>query len=249
MRTLLAFTVWTALACPVFAAAADWIAQGDNFDRQFKSAEALAAYEKAAAVRPGDGVLRRKIAKQYVELVLDAPTRKERLRLAQLGYDNALQAKKLDPGDAEIRLTVAIAAGRLAFHTGDPKRKIELSRVIRDEAQEAIRLQPNYALAWHVSGRWNYEMMQLNAILRLLAESIYGKLPQASNEEAITRLERAAQLEPGNAIFHAELGRAFLAAGRKEEARRELEKSLGLPQRSRDDAGAQDRARQALRGL
>ncbi len=248
MRTLHVCAVWLALAAPVFAVA-DLIEQGDGFDRQFKSAEALGAYEKAALVRPDDAVLRRKIAKQYVEMVLDAPSRKERLRLSQLGYDNAMQAKQLDPDDAEIRLTVAVAAGRLAFHTGDPKRKIELSRVIRDEAGAAIRLRPNYALAWHLSGRWHYEMAQLNAFLRLLAESIYGKLPPASNEEAIRHMERAVQLEPGNAIFHAELGRAYVAAGRRDEARRELEKSLGLPQRSRDDAGAQDRARQALRNL
>ena len=89
----------------------------------------------------------------------------------------------------------------------------------------------------------------MNTVLRVLAEAVYGKMPPATNEEAIRAMSKAVELEPGNALFHAELGRAYLAAGRNEEAKRELQKSLTLPRRSRDDAGAQDRAKQALRGL
>ena len=242
---MLAWLAMTALS----VAAGDWIEQGDAFDRQFKSADALSAYEKAAAERPDDAVLQRKIAKQYVEMVIDAPSRKEKIRLAQLGYDHALDAERLDPRDAEIRLTVAVAAGRLAHYSNDPHRKVELSRKVRDESAEALRLRPGYALAWHLLGRWHYEMAQLNPLLRVLAEAVYGKLPPASQDEAIRHLQKAVELEPGNALFHAELGRAYLAAGRKTEARRELEKSLSLPRRNRDDAGAQDRAREALAEL
>jgi tetratricopeptide (TPR) repeat protein len=230
------------------SAAGDWIEQGDSFDRQFKSAQALAAYEKALATNPNDADLLRKISKQYVEMVLDAPTKKEKLRLAQLGYDTALQAKKLAPNDPEVRVTVAIAAGRLAFYS-EPRRRLELSSVVRSESAESVKLDPRFALGWHVLGRWNYEIANLNAVLRVVAEAVYGKMPPASNEEAIRALSRAVELEPGNALFHAELGRAYLAAGRKDEAKRELQKSLTLPRRSRDDAGAQDRAKQALRGL
>jgi Flp pilus assembly protein TadD len=74
-------------------------------------------------------------------------------------------------------------------------------------------------------------------------------MPAAGNEAAVDHLRRAVELEPGNALFHAELGRALVAAGRPEEARRELEKSLTLPLRARDDADAQQRARQALKSL
>ena len=228
--------------------AGDWIEQGDALDRQFKSAQALAAYEKALAANPNDADLLRKISKQYVEMVLDAPSKKERLRLAQLGYDTALQAKKLAPNDPEVRVTVAIAAGRLAFYS-EPRQRLELSSVVRSESAEAVKLNPRFALGWHVLGRWNYEIANLNPVLRILAQAVYGKMPPASNDEAIRGLSRAVELEPNNALFHAELGRAYLAAGRKEEAKRELQKSLTLPRRSRDDAGAQDRAKQALRGL
>lgn len=228
--------------------AAEWIEQGDSFDRQFKSAEALAAYQKAAAQQPDDAALQRKIAKQYVELVLDAPTRAEKVRLAQLGYDTAVRARELAPRDPETRVTVAIAAGRLAFYS-EPRKRLELSRVVGQEAEESVRLDSRYALGWHVLGRWHYEIANLNPLLRALAEAVYGKMPPASNEEAIDCMRKAAELQSSNALFHAELGRAYLAAGRKEEARRALEKSIGLPRQTRDDASAQDRAKEALREL
>jgi tetratricopeptide (TPR) repeat protein len=239
------------IACAVVAsahAAGDWIEQGDSLDREFKSSQALAAYQKALAGDPDNADLLRKISKQYVEMVLDAPSKQEKLRLAQLGYDTALRAKKLAPNDPEVRVTVAIAAGRLAFYS-EPRRRLELSGVVKSESAESVRLDPRFALGWHVLGRWNYEIANLNAVLRIAAEAVYGKMPSATNEEAIRCMAKAVELEPGNALFHAELGRAYLAAGRKEDAKRELQKSLTLPRRSRDAAGAQDRAKQALRGL
>lgn len=229
-------------------AAAEWVEQGDKLDRQFKSAEALAAYEKALAADPDNADILRKISKQYVEMVLDARSNKERLRLARLGYDTSLQAKKLAPQDPEVRVTVAIAAGRLAFYS-EPRRRLELSGVVKSEATESVRLDPRFALGWHVLGRWHYEIANLNPVLRMIAEAVYGKMPLATNDEAIRCLSKAVELDPGNSLFRAELGRAYLAAGRKDEAKRELSKSLTLPRRNRDDAGAQDRARQALRGL
>lgn len=241
-------------ALPFFAflfsawAAGDWIEQGSGYEREFKSAEALVAYRKALAEKPDDPAILRKIAKQYVELALDAPGKGEKLRLAQLGYDAALQAKKLDPGNAEGRLTVAIAAARLGFYS-DAKTKLELSKVVRQEASEATRLKPGYALGWHMLGRWNYEISSLNPLLKALAEAIYGKMPAASYDEAVRCLGKAAQMEPGNALFQAELGRGYLALGQKQDARSALEKALTLPRRTKDDGEAQQRAKAALREL
>ena len=82
-----------------------------------------------------------------------------------------------------------------------------------------------------------------------MAEAIYGTMPPASNEEAIRCLQKAVELEPGNALFHTELGRAYLDAGRKDDARRELQKAVSLPRRSRDDMDAQSRAKESLREL
>lgn len=229
-------------------AGAGWIERAEDLERKLRSADALAAYQCALEENPGDPSILRKIAKQYVEMAPDAASKSEKLRLAQLGYDTALEAGGLEPQSAEGRLTVAVAAARLAFYSG-PKAKLQLSRVVRREAAEAVRLEPGYALGWHMLGRWNYEICALNPLLKLVAETVYGEMPAASYEEAVRCLGKAAQLDPENALFLAELGRGYLALGRKAEARRALEKSLALPRRSKDDAGAQKRAEEALREI
>ncbi len=244
MRAVVPAVVWLA-TCSVALAAGELIAQGDAYDRQFKTAEALETYLRAEREQPDDAALLRKISKQYVEMVIDARSKAEKTRLAQKGYDYALRAKALAPDDAETRLTVAVAAGRLAFFKG-PRERIELSQVIRDESSAAMKIAPGYALAWHIQGRWHYEIANLNPLLKIIAETVYGKMPPATLDAAVEHLERAAELDPGNALFRAELGRALLASGRRAEARRELEKSLTLPRRVRDDAAAQERAKQAL---
>ena len=58
MRVLLHAFVALA-AASTLQAAAEWIEQGDSFERQFKSAEALAAYQKALAEKPDDPVILR----------------------------------------------------------------------------------------------------------------------------------------------------------------------------------------------
>jgi tetratricopeptide (TPR) repeat protein len=232
------------LTCRILLGA-DWVEQGDILDGQFKSAEALAAYKKGLVEEPDNPDLLRKISKQYVEMVPNADSKKEKLRLAELGYETAVQAKKLAPDDPQVRLTVSIAAGRLAFFS-DPGRRLELSREVESESAKAMELDPNLALAWHVQGRWNYEIANLNPFLRILARTIYGYAPTGTNEEAIRCLLKAVELEPNNPLFRVELGRAYLAGGQKKEAKRELEKSLSLPDKTPDDAEAKDRARQAL---
>jgi predicted Zn-dependent protease len=66
--------------------------------------------------------------------------------------------------------------------------------------------------------------------LHVLARFELGKalLLQGDVARAVTNLETAAKLDPENADFHYELGRAYTAAGRHEEAKRENQTSNTL---------------------
>jgi len=46
-------------------------------------------------------------------------------------------------------------------------------------------------------------------------------LQQGNFAGAVSNLEMAVKLEPENALYHYELGRAYTAAGRREEGKRE----------------------------
>jgi len=48
-------------------------------------------------------------------------------------------------------------------------------------------------------------------------------IDQAVIQEAVDNLEIAAKLDPQNPLVHYELGRAYIAAGRREEGKRQNE--------------------------
>jgi Flp pilus assembly protein TadD len=165
-----------------------------------------------------------------------------------MALESAQRAVSLDPTNAQAHLSLAIVYGRIALHES-ARRKVEMSRPIRQEAETAARLDPKNDYAWHVLGRWNYEVANFNPILKALAQTVYGKLPQASNEKAIACFSKAIALQPRRVSHHVELGRAYVALGEKQKARDEFNKALSLPAVEKDDDENKLHARAMLKGL
>jgi tetratricopeptide (TPR) repeat protein len=228
--------------------AGDLVRAGDALDVRFRNREAIEIYLKADALQPNDAEILRRIAKQYSQLMVSESRSPENKDLARKALDYAQRAVQSDPANANARLSLAICYGKAAFLEG-ARRRIEMSRLIREEAEAAIRIDPRLDYAWHVLGRWNYELANFNAALRFLAEAIYGKFPDASNERAAECFEKAVAFEPDRVIHHVELGRTYAALGRKPEALAELKKGLSLPSREKDDNESKDRARKAIAAL
>jgi tetratricopeptide (TPR) repeat protein len=249
MKTLIIlFSV--ALTAAAFAAEPvdSLIAKGDALDRQLKSREALAAYLEVEKLAPKNADVLRKIAKQYAELMPDTSSDAEKRKLGEQAVDYARRAVALVPGNAKAQLSLAICYGRLAPLL-DNRTKIEYSRLVKDAVDRAIKLDPSDDYAWHVLGAWNYELANLNAVLRGIAGLIYGTLPAASNDRAIECFRKAIEIAPQRVAHHIELGRAYAAAGDKDLARAELRKGLGLPSREKDDEETKERGRAALADL
>ena len=228
--------------------AGDLLRAGDELDTKNRNQEAVDIYLKADALQPNDAEVLRRIAKQYPLLVVSESRAPENRKLASKAVDYARRAVKSDPGNAIAHLTLSICYGKAAF-LESARRRIEMSRLIREEAETALRLDPGLDYAWHVLGRWNYELANFNAALRFLAGAIYGKLPDASNERAAECFEKAVAIQPDRVIHHVELGRTYAALGRNQESLVELKKGLSLPSREKDDNESKDRARKALLAL
>lgn len=226
----------------------DLVRAGDELDAKFQNREAAMVFLQADALQPGDAEILRRIAKQYSQQMVGESRSPENRELARKALDYAQRAVKCDPANANARLSLAICYGKAAFLEG-ARRRVEMSRLIREEAEAAIRLDPRLDYGWHVLGRWNYELANFNAALRFLAETIYGKLPDASNERARECFEKAASLRPDRVIHHVELGRTYATLGKKSEALTELKKGLSLPAREKEDGESKERARKAIAAL
>ena len=233
MKVLASFLICVSTLCA--QGVDEVLTEGDALDEKNRNSEALSVYLKADAQEPNDARVLRRVSKQYSQLMLDAKSAGEKRQLGEKALDAAQRAVTANPNDSQAHLALAVAYGRIALDQ-PARRKIETSRLVR-----------NYA--WHVLGRWNYELANFNPILKALARAIYGNLPDASNEKAVECFNKAIALQPRRASHHLELGRAYLALGDKQKARDEFNEGLSLPSAEKDDENNKQRARAALNQL
>lgn len=223
-------------------------ARGDALDKQLKTREALAVYLEAEKAGAPESTLLHKIAKQYAELMPDTASKAEKRRLGEQAVEYAKRSVAADARSSKAQLSLAICYGRVASLL-DNRTKIDYSRRVKEHVTQALKLDPSDDYAWHVLGAWNYELANLNPVLRGVAGMIYGKLPSASNEKAVECFSKAIELAPSRVAHHVELGRTYAAMGSEDLARKTLERGLSLPSREKDDEETKARGRAALQKL
>jgi len=106
---------------------------------------------------------------------------------------------------------------------------------IRKYAETTLKYDPNSFKAYHVLGKWNYEVSNLNVAERSIAKIIYGGLPAASLKQSIYYFEKSRNLNPAFLLNYLELARAYHRNNDPEKARELLHTLLSLPNMIYDD--------------
>jgi hypothetical protein len=178
----------------------------------------------------------------------DAPKQADKLRLGVLALTYSHRAAAVAPQSSEAQLSPAITYGKMLPFQGK-REQLESSRLIKDGAERAIRLDPQNDLAWHILGRWHRVVADVSGLKRGLGQLIYGNLPKTTCEESVKCFERAIAINPNRLRHYIELGRTYAQMGRTTDARRWIEKGLGMPNAEKDDAETKRQGREALAKL
>jgi tetratricopeptide (TPR) repeat protein len=222
-----------------------FIQQGDASDARQETKAAVAALQKAEAIEPQNfGVLLR-LSKQYTDLIDETKSKDEAKVFADKALDYGKRAVARDATNAKGHLNLSICYGKMTDFVGN-KTKMEYAKIIRDEAQRSIELDPKDDYAWHVLGRWNSGVANLNGVLKAVANWVYGGLPPASNEEAVKCFKKAIELAPQRLMHHAELAHAYRDLGQAERAAQEWQNVLGIRAVDTQDETYQKEAKLAL---
>jgi tetratricopeptide (TPR) repeat protein len=238
-----------ALPAVALAAEADALVQAALVaEARLDSQAALTLFQQADGDRPNDAFILQKIARQYSDLAVDQPDDEARRRFVQTALGYAQRAVALKPHDPVNVLSVAICYGKLAS-SSDTSTKIRYSRFVKQEAERALALDPHYAWAHHVLGRWHYEVASLTSTSKFFVRLLYGGLPPASYAEGVRYLRRSTELEPDELNHWLELGFAQAAAGLATEAKQSWSRGLAMTTRGKHDAVAKERAQLALARL
>jgi tetratricopeptide (TPR) repeat protein len=114
-------------------------------------------------------------------------------------------------------LAVSIAQGRIALSKSG-KEKVNAVKEIKLYAQRAININTNNAKAWHVLGKWYFEVSNLNFVEKAAIKIIYGGLPDASFQKAVQAYEKAAALSPHFLLNYLELAKVYEKLDQKSKA-------------------------------
>ncbi|MBV8252499.1 MAG: tetratricopeptide repeat protein [Chitinophaga sp.] len=162
--------------------------------------------------------------------------------------DYAAAALKVNPNSAPANYAMAVAMGRMALISG-AKEKVAASKDVKKYAELAIKFDPKMGPAYHVLGKWNYEVANLNVFERGAAKMLFGGLPDGSLANAITNYEKCRQLDPGFILNYYELARAYKANDQSDKAIEVLKKALTLRNITYDDASIKADCQKMLNDL
>jgi tetratricopeptide (TPR) repeat protein len=222
--------------------------RGDACDRKFDAENGLKFYGEAEKLDPANATVHVRISRLYRYLMADASSLEEKLRLGHLALKQAELAAALGPKDPDAQLAIGITYGKMLPYL-PAREQVQASPRIKAAVDKTLQLDPQSDTAWHILGRWNRVLADVSGLKRALAGMVYGDLPKGSNEEAAKCLEKAIALNPTRLMHYIELGRTYAQMGRKDEARRCLNKGLAMPNAEKDDPEIKARARETLKTL
>ena len=157
-------------------------------------------------------------------------------------------ALKVNPQSPEANFVMAVAMGRMAM-VSSGKEKVEYVNEIRKYAETTLKYDPNSFKAYHVLGKWNYEVSNLTTIEKALAKVLFGGLPHASLQDAIKDYEKSKSLEPSFALNYLELAKAYHRNKQDDKAKELLKKLETIPNKIEDDTQIKAEGKQLLKEL
>ena len=220
--------------------------EGDRQESSLGSRAALTSFLEAETLEPNNAAVLVRIAKEYSDLIDETKPPREAERLGETALAYAKRAVSLEPSSAKAHLCLAVCYGKLTDFA-DARTRVEYARATKEEADKSLALDPTDDYAYHVLGRWNYGVANLNPFVKWIAQISYGGLPDASNEEAAKDYKKAAEIAPQRIVHHNELARVYVALGKNDLARKEWQTVLDLPAANKADEAAKQEAKEALR--
>ena len=222
----------------------DTLSQVDSLRTVGDFRQAFATLNNLAQDDPNNAEVLWRLSRTKVDLGEQRTRDEEREQFYQQAFEDAEAAIAADSASARAYLAGAIAAGRVGLISGT-RRKVEMSRTVKEYVDRAIELNSDLPAAYHVRGRWNYEVASLGFFSRTVVRAVYGGLPDASYEAAVVNFERSIALDD-RVVDRLELARTYLAMDQETQARTELQRALELPNKDPDDPQYKKEARELL---
>jgi tetratricopeptide (TPR) repeat protein len=162
----------------------------------------------------------------------NATKRDEWFKVAQAYATLALKAEPLND---QANVAMAMVLGKSTL-TKSGKEKLKNARVIKKHLDIALKTNPQNYLAWHILGRWNYELSNVSGMEKAGAKLFYGGVPEGTRKNAIMYMEKARSIQPSFILNYLSLATVYHKDGQKTKAISLLKAMQAFPIKTEDDA-------------
>jgi tetratricopeptide (TPR) repeat protein len=236
---------------PLVACAQDvasLLGKAEQQERQFREEDALLVYQQVIRLQPDQVFALCRCSDLSCRVGNRLTNKDKKVAYFKAGYAYARSAWRLDSTNSEVNIVMAFSLARMALIQSG-KERVVTARDIKRYAENAIKYDPRNYKAWHILGRWHYEVSNLNSVERFFARLFFGALPEASLGEAIASYEKSKALKPDFMLNYYELARCYHREGQKDKAIRLLRQMEALKDEMYDDREVRQQGRQLLKEL
>jgi hypothetical protein len=219
--------------------------QAARLEADFKEEDALVKYQEIVKLQPHNVFALCHCSDLSCRIGNRQDSRDKKIDYFKAGHDYADAAWRLDSTNSEANVVMAFSIGRMILLESG-REKVAGAGAIKRYADDAIRYDPDNYKAWHILGRWHYEISGLNFIERTLAKWFYGALPDASLQESIHDYEKSMSLRPAFMLNYLELAKACHRDGQNARAIQLLRRLDSLRDGMYDDRQVRREGRQLL---
>ena len=221
------------------------IQDGAKLEKEQKELQALKKYTEAQKLKPTDLHVLYKCSELYSRIgVRETNTNsQEQYYKSSLAY--AQMAYKYYPQSDDANVAMSMALGRLAL-TRSGKEKVSTVKEIKTYADNAVRINPKNFKAWHIIGKWNYEVSNLGFFEKTAIKLIYGGLPNSSFSESVKAYEKVKELNPYFGSNYLELAKAYQKLDDNINAQKNLKYVIAMPNYTEEDPIVKTKATKLL---
>lgn len=226
----------------------DLLVKADQYEKQLKEEDAYSTYKEIIKSDPRHLkalTMCSELASRIGKRQADKTKGMDFYTAAKIYAQRALA---VDSTNADANCAMAIAMGRMAM-VSSGKEKVVNVKEIKRYADVALKYDPKNFKAWHILGKWNYEVSNLNGIERAAIKILYGGMPGASMDDAIKYYEKSKAIEPTFILNLFELAKAYHKNGQDDKAIENINKLVKLPNRTAEDPWYKTEAKKMLADL
>jgi tetratricopeptide (TPR) repeat protein len=220
--------------------------RGLQLEQSFNEKQALIKFQEAHKLNPNHLQVLYKCSDLCSRIGAREKNEKIKLDYFNSALFFAKKAYRISPDSDEANVEMSVAQGRIAL-TNSGEDKIILVKEIKLFADKAIQINPNNFKAWHILGKWHFEISNLNFFEKAAIKLFYGGLPESSFKISIKAYEKAKSINSKFCLNYLELAKAYEKNDDINQAITNLKLLLQLPNSIEDDFAIKQEASKLLK--